>query len=80
MARHAFAFTPRLLPAAKAAAYLGISESTLRSLNLPRRILGGKRLYDVLALDQYADALTVEGEETTPEANTCRGKFGRRAS
>lgn len=80
MANHDFAFTPRLLPAAKAAAYLGISESTLRTLNLPRRILGSKRLYDVLALDHYADSLTVEGEEIALEANTCRGKFGRRAS
>lgn len=80
MAQHDLTFKPRLLPSPKAAAYLGISESTLRTLNLPRRVLGSKRLYDVWTLDEYADSLTVEGQEVEPEVNTCRGKFGRRAS
>jgi hypothetical protein len=70
------AFTPRLLPAAEAAHYLGISESTLRSLNLPRRILGAKRLYDRLDLDAYASDLPVEGE-AKDQANTCDQAWGK---
>lgn len=57
MARPNLTFAPRLLPTPLAAAYLGVSETTLRGLNLPRKILGGKRLYDRLALDEYASAL-----------------------
>ena len=60
-------FTPRLLPAASAAFYLGISETTLRSLPVPRRRLGGKRLYDLFDLDAYASDLPTEGQEV----NTC---------
>lgn len=56
-------FPPRLLPAAQAAHYLGVSPSKLRDLPIPRRILGGKRLYDRLALDAYADSLATEGED-----------------
>lgn len=67
------AWVPRLLPAPAAALYLGISESTLRGLGLPRRMLGAKRLYDVATLDAYASDLPIEGEE---EANSCDGKFG----
>jgi hypothetical protein len=33
---------PRLMPAPVAAAYLGVSESTLRTLPIPRRVLGAK--------------------------------------
>jgi hypothetical protein len=66
-------FPPRLLPAPVAAAYLGVSESTLRTLGIPRRMLRGKRLYDRLTLDAYASDLPVEGES---EANTCDGLFG----
>lgn len=68
-------FVPRLLPAPAAALYLGISESKLRSLNIPRRMLDGKRLYDRLELDAYASGLPTEGE--SEEVNTCAGKFGR---
>lgn len=80
MARADLTYTPRLLPTPQAAAYLGVSETTLRGLDIPRKILGGKRLYDRLALDEYADSLTVEGDGASVEVNTCRGKFGRRAS
>lgn len=80
MARHDITFAPRLLATPVAAAYLGVSESTLRTLDLPRRILGGKRLYDRHTLDEYADSLTVEGQHEQSGMNTCRGKFGRRAS
>ena len=61
------AFVPRLLPAPQAAAYLGVSETTLRGLSLPRRVLGGKRLYDRLTLDAYADGLETEGENPANE-------------
>lgn len=61
-ARPAIAFAPRLLPAPQAAAYLGVSETKLRDLRIPRRILDGKRLYDRYTLDAYADTLATEGE------------------
>lgn len=73
--RAAIEFVPRLLPSPEAARYLGVSESTLRGLGIPRRMLGAKRLYDRHALDAYASDLPVEGEV---EADTCAGKFGRR--
>jgi hypothetical protein len=61
-ARHPLAFVPRLLAAPQAAAYLGVSETKLRALPIPRRMLDGKRLYDVRALDAYADDLPIEGD------------------
>ena len=73
--RSALEFVPRLLPAPEAARYLGVSESTLRTLGIARRVLGSKRLYDRLALDAYASDLPTEGES---EENSCDGKFGAR--
>ena len=67
--------TPRLLPAPDAAQYLGVSPTTLRTLPIPRVILGSKRLYDRLSLDSFASSLPVEGEAEEPD--TCEGKFGR---
>ena len=55
-------FTPRLMPAAQAAHYIGVSMSKLRDLPIPRKILDGKRLYDRLDLDSYANNLATEGE------------------
>lgn len=77
MARAEPTFVPRLLPSPDAAHYLGVSESTLRTLGLPRKVLGAKRLYDRLALDEYASALPVEGDDDS-EVNSCDGKFGKR--
>lgn len=74
-ARAEIAFAPRLLGATEAAAYLGVSATTLRTLDLPRRVMGGRRLFDRLDLDAYASALPYEGDE--PEVDTCAGKFGR---
>lgn len=54
-------FTPRLMTSARAAHYLGISESKLRELAIPRRELDAKRLYDVTDLDAFADGLPTEG-------------------
>ena len=49
--------TPRLMPAPLAASYLGVSASTLRKLDLPRKTLGAKVLYERADLDAYADSL-----------------------
>nr|WP_246849780.1 helix-turn-helix domain-containing protein [Rubellimicrobium arenae] len=65
-----------MLPSPQVAAYLGVSESKLRTMAIPRKVLDGKRLYDRLDLDAYADALSVEGESMG--GNTCDGKFGAR--
>lgn len=73
MARADLTFAPRLLPSPQAAAYLGVSESTLRGLPIPRKLLGAKRLYDRLALDQYASNLPSEDEQ---RENSCDAVFG----
>lgn len=74
-------FTPRLMPAPQAAHYLGISVGTLRSLQIPRKILGAKRLYDRHDLDRYASELPAEGEEGgvcwSPEEILARLDAGR---
>ncbi len=72
-AARAHFFPPRLLPAPSAAHYLGVGETKLRDLGIPRTMLGAKRLYDRLALDAFVDSLPVEGEA---EANTCDAAFG----
>lgn len=66
------AFAPRLLAAPQAAHYLSVSPTKLRELAIPRRMLDGKRLYDRLDLDAYADALATEGET---KVNTCDTAF-----
>lgn len=67
-------FPPRLMPAPVAAHYLGVSESMLRTLSLPRREIGAKRLFDKADLDAYADSLPYEGrEETTCQADEAFG-------
>lgn len=71
--RASIAFAPRLMPAPEAAAYLGVSATTLRALPIPRRILNAKRLYDRHDLDAYASDLPVEGES---EVNSCDAVFG----
>lgn len=79
-------FAPRLMPVTQAAHYLGVSETTLRGLPISRRELGGKRLYDSLDLDAFADSLASETTDDARSAhpqgreNTCKGKFGRRVS
>lgn len=74
MARQSIAFTPRLLPAPEAAAYLGVSESMLRGLGIPRKMLGTKRLFDRFDLDAFASDLPREGEDS--EGNTCDAILG----
>lgn len=74
MARADLTFAPRLLPSPAAAAYLGVSETKLRSLGIPRKVLDGKRLYDRLTLDAYASDLPNEGE--ADEVSACDKAFG----
>lgn len=62
------AITPRLMPAPAAAAYIGVSETRLRELGIPRRVLGARRLYERADLDDYIDSLPYEGQE---EVNSC---------
>ncbi len=69
-------FAPRLLGAAEAAAYLGVSASTLRGLAIPRRVLGGRKLFDRLDLDRYASDLPYDGEGATDEVDACDRHFG----
>lgn len=64
---------PRLMPAPLAASYLGISESKLRTLPIPRKALDGKRVYEKADLDDYADRLPYEGES---EGNSCDERWG----
>lgn len=74
MAKPDLSFAPRLLPAPEAAHYLGVSTSTLRTLNIPRRQLGAKRLYDRLDLDVFASELPTEGEVSGD--SECDSLFG----
>lgn len=68
MSRAELTFRPRLLSASEAAAYLGLSATTLRGLPIPRRMHNTRRLYDIRDLDAYADDLPYEGEN---RRNTC---------
>lgn len=50
-------YQPRPLPAPEAAKYLGVSETTLRRLGLPRRVLGSRRLYDRHDLKAFVNSM-----------------------
>lgn len=63
-ARASLPFPPRLMGEPQAAAYLGVSATTLRGLGLSRVQLGARRLYDRLDLDAYADALPMFWKST----------------
>lgn len=67
---------PRLMKAPDAARYLGVSETTLRGLGLPRRVLGSLRLYDRLDLDDFASSLPTEGREDQPCTSQADEAFG----
>lgn len=66
-------YAPRLMPAPMAARYIGVSVSTLYKLDLPRKELRGKRVYDKADLDEYADSLPYEGQKV---GNSCDVMFG----
>lgn len=65
-----------LLSEANAAAWLGVSARTVRTLAIPRRMLGARRLYDVRDLETFRDALPYEGDETSAEVRACDAAFG----
>ncbi len=69
-------FAPLLMPAPAAAHYLGVSQSTLRSLDIPRKELGAKRLYDRRDLDAFANDLRYEGERSGGDSAKCDEVFG----
>ena len=68
------AFAPRLMQAASAAHYLGVSVSKFRRLGFAPIVLGGNRLYDRHDLDAYADALAEHGESAA--GKSCDEAFG----
>ena len=51
------------MPSPLAAKYIGVSETTLRTLGIPRRTCGAKRLYDKSDLDAFASSLPYEQKE-----------------
>ena len=53
---------PALMSERDAAFYCGISQTTLRGLGLPRRMLGSRRLYDRRDLDDFVSGLPYENE------------------
>ena len=61
------AIQPALLGEKDAAAFLGIKETKLRELGLPRRKLGRRRLYDRRDLEAYVDSLPYDDEEDHPD-------------
>ncbi|MEM1346610.1 MAG: helix-turn-helix domain-containing protein [Pseudomonadota bacterium] len=64
----------RLMGEADAAAYLGISPTTLRRQGFNRRKLGALRLYERADLDQFADSLEFESPKeggAREESETC---------
>ena len=57
MNRAALPDWPRLMAAPLAAAYVGLSENTLRAVGPKPREIGRRRLYDRIDLDRWADRL-----------------------
>lgn len=69
-----FQFPPRLMQAKAAAHYLGVSTSKLRTLDIPVKVSGANRLYDIRDLDAYADSLSyVDEDDGTREADEAFG-------
>lgn len=70
-------FPPRLMSAPSAARYIGVSESTLSKLDIRRKELRAKRMYDKADLDAYVDSLPYEGAIDDDEAiQSCDSVFG----
>jgi hypothetical protein len=77
MARHELSYAPRLLSANEAAAYLGLSATTLRELPIPRKVLGRRKLWDRMDLDAYANELPYDGTDASEdEEKACDRAFG----
>ncbi len=73
-----YGYPPGLLSVTAAARWLGISASTLRTLVIPRRVLGARRLYDLRDLAAYRDQLPYEADEDPIQAaeRLCDEVFG----
>lgn len=56
-------FAPRLMKAAAAAEYLGVSATKFRSMGIPYKRDGGNVLWDLRDLDAYADALPYDPKD-----------------
>ncbi len=67
-------YAPRLMGAEAAARHLGVSKTKFLSLEIPRKRLDGRVLYDRYDLDQFADDLPYEGGNHG--GNTCDRAFG----
>lgn len=65
-----------LLSESDAAKWLGICSTTLRTLSIPRRALGRRRLYDVRDLEAARDNLPYENEGTDRAEASCDAAFG----
>lgn len=78
---NSFAFPPRLMSEHTAAYYLGISPAKLRTADIPRKVDGGRRLYDVRDLDARADELAYDRDMADAEAANAAADdaFGGRA-
>lgn len=63
-----------LLSEHDAAAWLGVSHTTLRDLPIKRRVVRSRRLYDLRDLQDFRDSLPYEDE--AEEVNTCDAAFG----
>lgn len=61
-ARAAPAYAPILLGVADAARYIGVSQTTLRSLPIPKKRLGARVLYHRFDLEAYAAEIHYDGE------------------
>lgn len=70
MTQRESAYPPELMPCGEAARYIGVSATTLRTLKIPRRELGSKRLFDVLDLDAFASDLPYEGDSVNEKAKS----------
>ena len=76
--RHVAAAWPRLLSEPLAAAYLSISETTLREHGPAPKRFGRRRLYDRRDLDQWADLLNgqpLEEDDLEREAREAERRF-----
>lgn len=56
-------YAPILMGVADAALYIGVSQTTLRSLPIPKKRLGARVLYHRFDLEAYAAEMNYDGEQ-----------------
>lgn len=77
MAKIDISCQPRLLSAPEAAKYIGVSETTLRGLPIPRKVLGKRRLFDRYSLDAWVNELPDDGQDhDSGDRDECDRLFG----